>query len=145
MNDIGHLIRCHFLFNRWAPKSYWFSSLSTPRNFSVAVWPMVLPKEQIALAMGLMTTSLVLPLLAATWYKPRRTPMMNRLDLWISFTQVTIMAIGSMSAYAAPDQTFSAILSVALVVLVSSVFVVAGIILLKGGLQMITKGKSPLS
>ena len=143
VNDIGHLIRCHFLFNRWAPQSYWFSTISTPRNFLIAVWPMVIPESENAVAMGLMTTTLILPLLATTWYKPRRTPMMNRLDMWISYTQASIMAIGSMSAYGAAGQQFSVLLSWGLVILTSSVWLIAGILLLRCCLQIVTKGKSP--
>jgi hypothetical protein len=140
-NDIGHLIRCHFLFNRWGPRSYYFCCVGVTRNFLIACWPMVIPQENNDVALALMVITLLVPLIWASWNRPRRTPAMNKLDIWISFTQVAIMAIGAMSAYG--DELRSGALSWGLMILVSTVFLLAGILALKAGLQLLTKGKSP--
>merc|ERR1719424_2465098 len=52
------------------------------------------------------------------------------------------MAIGSMSAYS-DEQQFSLLLSWGLVILTSSVWLIAGILLLRCCLQIVTTGKSP--
>ena len=65
---------------------------------------------------------------------------MNALDAWISFSQVMIMSVGTMSGLGQEIQ--SRALSIALLVLVVSVFAISGILISKAALQLLTNDKS---
>jgi len=146
-NDIGMLVRCHFLFNRWTPQRYWFAIIAVGRNFFVALWPMVIPQESMDFAVFLMVVSLLFALLLTCWFQPRRTPAMNKLDVFISFVQIVILSVGSMSVYAEEDEAGlkSMGLSAVLVALTISIFVIAAIIAAIKGAQFLSQGATPLS
>merc|ERR1711988_1590572 len=80
-NDIGLLVRCHFLFNRWNPKAYYFAAIAVTRNALVAIWPMMV--EDFGVALSLMMVSLLIPYVATAAVKRRRTPAMNALDIHV--------------------------------------------------------------
>jgi hypothetical protein len=88
-NDIGLLVRCHFIFNRWEAKAYWFAAVSVTRNALVAVWPMVI--EDVGNALSLMMFTLLVPFVVLAGVMPRRTPAMNGLDIYMSFVQMVII------------------------------------------------------
>jgi len=94
-NDIGVLIRCHFLFNRWRADCYWFSVITVVRNFILAVLPMIMPEDQLDMSVGFMLITLVISIVMMIWFKPRRTPTMNLLDSYISFVQIVTLAVGA--------------------------------------------------
>jgi hypothetical protein len=98
-NDIGMLVRCHFLFNRWKPSCYWFSIIAVLRNFILAVLPMVMPDTVLDLTVFFMAATLQVAIGFVIWWRPRRTPGMNRLDGLLSIVQITILATGSFSVY----------------------------------------------
>merc|ERR1719498_1806451 len=133
-NDIGILIRGHFLFNRWRPEKYWFSTITVVRNFTIALFPMVIPEDQLDVAVFLMLASLQMSLLLMLWHKPRRTPGMNALDLAISFVQITLLGAGAMSVY---GTVLGAELSTLVMILVIGC-------LLTGGLMVLWKGQQYL-
>merc|ERR1719183_1851628 len=93
-NDIGLLVRCHFLFNRWDAKAYWFAVPNVTRNALVAIWPMML--EDIGTAFSLQAITLLLPFIASAAVMPRRTPAMNALDVHMSMVQMIIIVCGPM-------------------------------------------------
>merc|ERR1719329_1838341 len=76
-NDIGILIRCNFLFNRWKPDCYWYSTISVTRNFFMGCLPMVVPEDSLDIAVALMLFVLMVPVLIAARMFPRRTPLVN--------------------------------------------------------------------
>jgi hypothetical protein len=140
-NDIGHLIRCHFLFNRWKPTMYWFVNVSVLRNFLVALVPMVLGHQ--GLVLSLMMIILILPLGWTANAMPRRTPAMNALDMHISFSQVIIVAIGSMASLPGSEGGETDFLSWCLMLICFSVGLVCCIIVLLKFGQFVSKGKTP--
>merc|ERR1719326_370245 len=76
----------------------------------------------------------------ASWMKPRRTPAMNHLDMWIQFVQLIVLGVGGMSVYQGLETGF---LGTILVIVVCSVFALAGCIAFMKALQFITKGRAP--
>ena len=103
-NDIGMLVHCHFIFNRWRPQCYWFAIPAVARNFFVALWPMplrpmVVPEKENDVAIMLMILTLLVTLMLLCLIKPRRTPSMNGLDVQISAIQTMLLGTGAMSVY----------------------------------------------
>merc|ERR1719183_299988 len=93
-NDIGMLVRCHFLFNRWDAKLYWFAAPAVIRNALVAVWPMMI--EDFGVALSFMMVTLLIPYVMSAHFMPRRTPAMNSLDIHMNFVLMLVILCGPM-------------------------------------------------
>jgi hypothetical protein len=141
-NDVGFLIRCTFLFNRWRPEMYWFAAVAVSRNAAVAIWPMVISDQGVVA--GLMFISLLLPLVLGSYVYPRRTPAMNALDTQISMTQMIILVLGAMAPLSSYGANYSPLAYVSVTSL-AAVFIVCGFIIAMKGGQFISKGRTPLS
>merc|ERR1719353_1782798 len=128
-NELRILIRCHFLFGRWKPETCWFCNVTIIRNFFIAVFPMIMPADQLDVTIVLMIMTLMTALVLTVWYKPRRNNKQNMLDTFISVVQLVIMTFGLSSVH---GQSVSEPLSAFLLVLLALViFVVMSLMLLK--------------
>jgi len=101
-NEIHHMVRCSFLFERWRPECYWFCNVSISRNFAIAVLPSVMPEEDLDVTILLMMIVLVLALVAVVWFKPRRSDVQNCLDCFICLVQITVLSFGVTSVHGKP-------------------------------------------
>jgi hypothetical protein len=140
-NDIGMLVRCHFIFNRWRPQCYWFAIPAVSRNFFVALWPMVIPEKENDVAVMLMIATLLIALLLLCLIQPRRTPAMGALDVQISSIQLMILGVGAMSIYSGTLK--SNFMSWCLMLMTISIAVTSSILVLLKGLQYLSKNRSP--
>jgi hypothetical protein len=98
-NDLRILIRCHFLFGRWKPETCWFCNVTIMRNFFIAVFPMIMPADQLDVTIVLMIMTLMTALVLTVWFKPRRNMAQNTLDTFISVVQLIIMTFGLSSVH----------------------------------------------
>merc|ERR1719331_1186915 len=93
-NELRILIRCHFLFGRWKPETCWFCNVTIIRNFFIAVFPMIMPADQLDVTIVLMILTLMIALVVTVWFKPRRNDGQNMLDVFISTVQLLILTLG---------------------------------------------------
>merc|ERR1719247_1474174 len=121
-NELRILIRCHFLFGRWKPETCWFCNVTIIRNFFVAVFPMIMPADQLDVTIFLRIMTLMTALVLTVWYKPRRNLMQNVLDTFISVVQLIIMTFGLSSVHGqSVSETLSGFLLILLALVVTVV------------------------
>jgi hypothetical protein len=139
--DIGLLVRCHFLFNRWDAKSYWFAVINVTRNALVAIWPMMI--IDFGVACSFMMVTLLGPFLVSAYVMPRRTPAMNALDVLMQTVQMIIIVCGPMILLSEGGK--SDFLSWMIMLLVLSVGITAALLVSIKGLQWLSRNRTPLS
>jgi hypothetical protein len=120
-SELHILTRCHFLFGRWKPETCWFCNVTIIRNFFVAVFPMIMPEDQLDVTIVLMVLTLMIVLVMTVWFKPRRNDGQNMLDVFISMVQLVILTFGLSSVH---GQSVSEPLSAFLLILLSFVIMI---------------------
>merc|ERR1719498_1734388 len=120
-SDISFLITGRFLFERWRPDCYWFCNVSLVRNFWIAVLPCVMPEDALDKTLLLMAMVLMIAYCLFIWFKPRRSIGQNRLDVFVSFVQFSLVAFGLTTV---TGQALSKDLSAICVTMIGSVFIV---------------------
>jgi hypothetical protein len=133
-NELRILIRCHFLFGRWKPETCWFCNVTIIRNFFIAVFPMIMPADQLDVTIVLMIMTLMTALVLTVWFKPRRNTMQNMLDTFISVVQLVIMTFGLSSVH---GQSVSEPLSAFLLFLLALVITVVMSLMLIKAFQLV--------
>jgi len=98
-NEISHMVRCSFLFERWRPECYWFCNVTIFRNFAIAVLPSVMPEGDLDVTILLMMIVLVVSLVCCVWFKPRRSDTQNALDRFISLVKIIVLSFGIISVH----------------------------------------------
>ena len=92
-----------------------FCNVTITRNFFVAVFPMIMPADQLDVTIVLMIMTLMTALVLTVWYKPRRNTAQNMLDTFISVVQLIIMTFALSSVHGqAVSEPLSAFLFVLL-------------------------------
>merc|ERR1719353_2403855 len=133
-NELRILIRCHFLFGRWKPETCWFCNVTIIRNFFIAVFPMIMPADQLDVTIVLMIMTLMTALVLTGWFKPRRNTGQNILDTFISTIQLVIMTFGLSSIH---GQSVSEPLSGFLLVLLALVITIVMSLMALKGFQLV--------